>query len=169
MTTGTVPPEKGGPEEQPEIVEGRLAEEENQTILDEVREQLQAQREAAVDAEATSDDRLWAMLAYISQLLIPFLIPALVLLVEPNRKRPFQRYHALQALGLAILAVLYEVAATLVFTVLTTISFGLLGCILWPIFLVPIPVFIWYGVLAFEGRRFEVPWLTSFLQDQGWL
>ncbi|MEZ4636925.1 MAG: hypothetical protein R2856_18545 [Caldilineaceae bacterium] len=54
-------------------------------------------RDATVDSTANGDDRLIALLSYATQILIPFVMPALVLLSESSKKRPFQRFHAIQS------------------------------------------------------------------------
>src|SRR5512137_204458 len=44
-----------------------------------------------VDVLADSDDRLIALLSYVTQILIPVIMPIIVLLSESSKKRPFQR------------------------------------------------------------------------------
>lgn len=51
----------------------------------------------AAEGEATDSDRLMALLAYI----IGFVVPIIILLTDA-RNRPFQRYHAVQALALDV-------------------------------------------------------------------
>jgi len=58
--------------------------------------------DAAVDPEANSDDRLIALLAYVSQIFIPLIMPLIILISESSKKRPFQRYHAIQSLALSL-------------------------------------------------------------------
>lgn len=48
----------------------------------------------------TADDRLWAALVWLPA--IGWIIAILVLLMEQNRARPFQRFHAVNALGVAV-------------------------------------------------------------------
>src|SRR3712207_5229728 len=59
--------------------------------------------ESTVDTAATPDDRLIALLSYLTQVFIPLVMPVIVLLSESSKTRPFQRYHAVQSLGLALL------------------------------------------------------------------
>ncbi len=121
-------------------------------------------------AEApTSDDKLWAALSYVSQFIVPIIVPALLLLSETNRQRAFQKYHAVHSLALLAVAVLYELAAFIVYTLLSAVSAGCLACILWPVFLLPVAVLVYYAYLAYQGRYFEVPYLTRFLREQHWL
>nr|MBP6440007.1 hypothetical protein [Caldilineaceae bacterium] len=56
---------------------------------------------SSIDPEANSDDRLIALLSYVTQIIIPVIMPLIVLLSESSNKRPFQRYHAVQSLAFA--------------------------------------------------------------------
>jgi uncharacterized membrane protein len=116
-----------------------------------------------------SDDKLWAALSYVTQFIVPILVPLVLLLAESNRKRAFQKYHAVHALTLFAIAVIYELLATVVYTVLSAISLGCLACILWPLFLAPVVPLIYYAYQAYQGQYFEVPYLTRFLREQKWL
>ncbi len=115
----------------------------------------------------TENDRTWAMLAYIGQIVFPILMPIIVLLVEPNRHRSFQRYHALHALALGVVSAIYEVL--LVSLVLFFFGSGILFCLGFlslPLFFVPYVLVIWYGIQAYQGRWFEIPGITAFLRQQ---
>ena len=52
--------------------------------------------------DVTSDDKLWALLAYV---LSP-LIPIILLLMQDKKARPFIKYHTMQALVLGIIEVI---------------------------------------------------------------
>ena len=58
--------------------------------------------ELEVDPLADNDDRLIALLSYATQIIIPVIMPAIVLLSESSKKRPFQRYHAVQSLAFTV-------------------------------------------------------------------
>ena len=105
--------------------------------------------------DATSDDRLWALLAY---LLTP-LIPIIILVMESKKNRPFLKLHNAQALALGVVEVVLSI-------VLSIISLGILGCILPIIILI---INIYYGVKAYQGNVFEIPVLTNFVRQQGWM
>jgi len=101
--------------------------------------------------EPSSDDRLWALLAYI---LSP-IVPIIALLMEEKKSRPYIRFHSVQALVLGVINLVLGLvlSATIV-----------LACI---------PLFIWLymiylGVLAYQGKPFTVPFLTDFIKKQGW-
>lgn len=108
----------------------------------------------------TENDKLLAAVSY------PLPIVAIViLLVEEMRARPFQRYHAAQAL--AVNLVLWVVISVLG-AILAALSFflggvcGLGAGVLWL-------VTLYWGYEAFQGKTFEVPFVTQFLRGQGWL
>ena len=101
--------------------------------------------------EITSDDRLWALLAYV---LSP-IVPIIILLMEDKKNRPFLRKHNLQALVLGVINLVLSIvlSATLV-----------LACI---------PLLIWIymiylGIQAYQGKDFDVPLITKLIQSQGW-
>lgn len=130
---------------------------------------------SSVDPLADSDDRLIALLSYATQILIPVIMPAIVLLSESSKKRPFQRYHAVQSLALTVafwgLFVLAGIG-TAVVQVVPLIGFliGLMmACIMPLAWFAQALLLLYYGFQAYKGRRFAVPGLTSFLRDQNWL
>jgi uncharacterized membrane protein len=110
-----------------------------------------------------------AGLSYASQVVIPVVVPAIVLLSEDNKQRPFQRFHAIQSLGLLVAAVIYEILAAVIFTGGSIVSFGCLACVLWVLFLLPVLPALYYAYQAYQGNYFEIPWLTQFLVDNKWL
>lgn len=132
-------------------------------------------RDAAVDPEADSDDRLIALLCYVTQMVIPLIMPVLVLMSESSKKRPFQRFHAVQSLALVSLFVLMSLLVTIGTAIVSIIPVvgWLIG--LTVLCLSPIAVLMgyfavgYYGFQAYQGKRFGIPGLTSFLKDQGWL
>lgn len=96
-------------------------------------------------------DKVMAALAY------PIGVLALIiLLTEEMKARPFQRYHAVQALALNVGLLL-----------LSTLLGGSL-------ILVWLPGLLWLGTLyfarqAYRGVYVEIPLLTSMLKELGWL
>ena len=110
--------------------------------------------------DLTDNDRAMAALSYP----IP-IVAIVVLLVEEMKTRPFQKYHAVQAL--AANAVLWT-TIILLGCILGTLSFFLgavcstLAFLLWFITL-------YWAYQAYQGLYFEIPVLTRFLQSQNWL
>jgi uncharacterized membrane protein len=101
--------------------------------------------------DITDQDKLMAALSY------PIGIVALIiLLVEDMKNRPFQKYHAVQALGVNIAIVILSIV---------------LG---WTIILACVPLLLWlvtfyWAFKAYQGEYFEIPVLTGFMKGQGWL
>ncbi len=132
-------------------------------------------RDESVDPEANSDDKLIALLCYITQLFVPVVMPLIVLFSESSKKRPFQRYHAVQSLALSILIILVlgvmSIGGSILFVVpvIGWIVGGLLLCMTPIVALMAVVAALYYGFQAYQGKRFAIPGLTSLLQDQGWV
>ncbi len=105
-------------------------------------------------ADVTSDDRLWAMLAYI---LTP-VVPIVILLMEDKKNRPFLKAHNMQALILGVAEFIIE-------AILGAVSAGILGCVVW---VAAIVINVIYGLKANRGEVFEIPFITNFVRQQGW-
>jgi len=114
--------------------------------------------------DVTENDRLMALLAYI----IGVIVPIIILVSEENKNRPFQRYHAIQSLGLWVASSIYSVVACIAYFVLTTITLGILGVCLWILFLLPLVPVILYGIKAYQGEWVVIPVVTDFIKGQGW-
>jgi uncharacterized membrane protein len=115
--------------------------------------------------DVTDNDKLMALLAYI----FAVIVPVIILLAEDMKDRPFQRYHAIQSLGLSAVSLVYEIVACVVFTLLTAVTGGILGICLWFLFLLPVVPAIIYAIQAYQGKWLEIPVLTDFMKQQGWL
>ncbi len=105
-----------------------------------------------MNPEITSDDKLWALLAYI----ISPLISIIIMLMEEKKNRPFLKFHAMQALVLGVIDLILYVV----------LSFTIVGLC--------IPVLLWFamiywGVKAYQGEYVEVPVVTNFIKNQGWV
>ncbi len=109
--------------------------------------------QAPMSADATSDDKLWALLAYIFTPIVPIII----LLMEGKKNRPFIRAHNAQALILGIIIVILG-------AVIGPFTLGILSCVgvlLWF-------VCIYWGIQAYNGKYVEVPVVTNWVKSQGW-
>lgn len=95
------------------------------------------------NSEITSDDKLWAALAYVFSPLVPIIL----MLMEDKKNRPFIRAHNAQALILGII------------TILT--SGFCVGLLVWVY-----QLYIAYQ--AYQGKTVEVPVITNFIKGQGW-
>lgn len=131
--------------------------------------------DATVDVEANQDDKLIALLSYVTQIVIPLIMPIIVLLSESSKKRPFQRYHAIQSMALMLLFIAIAAAATIGTGIIQIIP--LIGQLVAVLMLCLMPIgwfmaviaLLYYGYQAFQGKRFAIPGLTSMLRDQGWI
>jgi len=109
---------------------------------------------APAGEEITSDDKLWAALSWIPW--VGWILAIIALLVEPQKNRPFVRFHAVQALaGNIILGV---ISLLLGITVI-------LACLAPFLYLAT----IYPAIKAYQGERLEIPWLTQFCKSQGWI
>lgn len=121
--------------------------------------------------QITDNDKLFAAVSYIF-----WPLAVIVLLSETNKERPFQRYHAVQALGFAIvMAVLYMifgcfyVIITAIAAAIAEVLGALVTCASAPFWLIPVALALWFAYRAYQGEQFEVPVLTEFIKGQGWL
>jgi uncharacterized protein len=96
-----------------------------------------------LNSEITSDDKLWALLAYV---LSP-LVPIIILVMEDKKNRPFLKAHNAQALILGIIMVI-------------TSTFCI-GILVWF-------YMIYLGIQAYNGKIVEVPVITNLCKGQGW-
>jgi len=121
--------------------------------------------------QVSDNDRLFAAGSYII-----WLIAVFVLISETNKKRAFQRYHAIQSLGFAVaLFIAYAVfcclyyALTIIAGAIADTLGTLVACLAIPIWFVPLAVAIWFAYRAYQGEQFEIPYVTQFMKGQGWL
>lgn len=114
----------------------------------------------------TSDDKTIAALAYPLVVVVP-----LIILLTESKNRPFQRYHAIQSLGLTAVLSIAAILLCIVITLLQIIPClgQVLGLLLALLYLLPIILVLYYAYKAYQGEMFEIPGLTSFMKQQGWL
>jgi uncharacterized membrane protein len=116
--------------------------------------------QAPSETGISDNDRLLAALSY------PIPILALViLLVEEMKQRPFQKYHAVQALAANVVLWVAVVVLGIVLGALTFFIGGLCGTLSPLLWLVT----LYWAYQAYKGQYFEIRWLTNFLRGQNWL
>ena len=93
--------------------------------------------------DVTSDDKLWAALAYV----FSPLVPVILMIMEDKKNRPFIRAHNVQALILGILSV---------------VSYWF--CVGFLILLYQ----LYLAYQAYQGKTVEIPVITNFVKNQGW-
>jgi uncharacterized membrane protein len=96
--------------------------------------------------EITSDDKLFAALAYA---LSP-LVPILLLFIEDHKDRPFIQAHNVQAL----------IAGIALWIIIVPITVGC-GSIAWF-------VMLYWAYRAYQGEIFKIPLIGDFVEKQGW-
>ncbi len=101
--------------------------------------------------EVTSDDKLWAALAYIFTPLVPIII----LLIEEKKNRPFIRSHNIQAL----------VWGVVFYIIVAITSAFLVGLCIWPLGLI---LQLYWAYKAYQGSSIEIPVISNFVRNQGW-
>ena len=125
---------------------------------------------AETDLTANSDDRLIALLCYWTQIVMPLVMPIIVLLSESSKRRPFQRHHAMQSLGLtgAIIGLLVVTSLIIPFIGFVVGLLALL-CLAPIAYIMIVTAYVFYGWQAHKGKRFSIPILSRFLRNQGWM
>lgn len=103
--------------------------------------------------DVTSDDKLWALLAYA---LSP-IVPVIILLMADKKDRPFIKAHNAQALAWGLVNV---VIGTILSSVLF-FCFGAPSIIIWA-------VGVYWGYQAYQGNMVTIPVITDFVKGQGW-
>jgi uncharacterized membrane protein len=98
----------------------------------------------------TSDDKLWSALSYVFSPIVPIIL----LLLEEKKNRPYIKFHAIQSLAVGIVFII----------VVPIIAVFTLGCgsIIWLI------MFYW-AYRAYQGEMFNIPVVTDFIKNQGWV
>lgn len=104
-------------------------------------------------SDLTSDDKLWALLAYLP--FVGWIIAIVALLMEDKKARPFIKFHSVQAL---ILAIINGIVAGVLSAVVIGICTGLAG----------MAYMLYIGYKAYQGETVTVPFVTDFIKKQGW-
>ncbi len=104
-----------------------------------------------MSGDVTSDDKLWAALAYVFTPIVPIII----LVMQDKKDRPFIKAHNMQALIWGV--VLYVIVAI-------TSAF-VVGLCIWPIGLL---IQLYWAYQAYQGKLITIPLLTDFIKNQGW-
>ncbi|MBK8987940.1 MAG: hypothetical protein IPM39_18040 [Chloroflexi bacterium] len=99
--------------------------------------------------DVTSDDKLWALLAYV---LSP-LVPIIIMVMEDKKGRPFLRAHNGQALAWGLLTVVVGMFTSFLCGIPAFLMW-LLGC--------------YWGWQAYQGQMVTIPVITGFVKNQGW-
>jgi uncharacterized membrane protein len=99
--------------------------------------------------DVTSDDRLWAALAYFFSPIVPIVL----LFLEDKKNRPFIKAHNMQAL-------LAGIALWVITAIVGPLTLGC-GFLLWFVMLIP-------AFKAYNGKLVEIPVISNFVRSQNW-
>jgi uncharacterized membrane protein len=125
---------------------------------------------ADLKIESNSDDRLMSALAWLTMVLLQLPIVSVIQLLSATTKdRSFQRHHAVTSLLFYVAAIVYEFVAAIVYTVLGAVTLGCGYACLWVIFFLPHVIGLYYALQAYNGKTLELPVLSNFGRQQGWL
>ena len=99
--------------------------------------------QAPMSSDITSDDKLWAALAYVFSPLVPIIL----MFMDDKKNRPYIKANNMQALILGIIT-----AVTSAFC---------------------IGILVWFyqrylGYQAYHGQTINIPIITDFCKNQGW-
>lgn len=113
---------------------------------------------------ATENERLLACLGYVSQIILPLVLPILLLANRTTRQSGFVRHHAVQAIALVGVGIVYDLLAGLLLLLLrSNESMVVLGLGL--LILPPVCVWLVFGIQSLRGLWIEVPLITNLLKD----
>jgi uncharacterized membrane protein len=104
-------------------------------------------------SDLTSDDKLWAMLAYVP--FFGWIIAIVALLMDDKKSRPFIKFHSVQGIVLAVIN-------GIVSSVLSFVIIGVCTGIAMIIYM------MYIGYKAYQGETIPVPFVTDFIKNQGW-
>jgi uncharacterized membrane protein len=100
--------------------------------------------------DITDNDKLMAAICYP----ISFIVSIVILLSESMKVRPFQKFHAVQAL-------VFDVVLWVIVFILAPFTCGL-SFLLWL-------VSLWPAYKAYQGEYVQLPVITDFIRKQGWV
>lgn len=108
------------------------------------------------ESEINDNDKLMAALSY------PIPIVAIVILLsETNKERSFQKFHAVQALAFWVVLTVIGMGVC----ILSIVTLGI-GAICFPILWL---VSLWPAYESYQGKYMELPVITDFIRNQGWV
>jgi uncharacterized Tic20 family protein len=104
--------------------------------------------------QSQSDDRTWAMLAYLLNFVAGIIAPLVIYLVKRDRS-PFVRFHAAQSLNLSITCAIYSISLFVLALVAGAVSHGL-GFLLVLLYFPLGVIFVIYVIMAaVAANRYE--------------
>ena len=102
-------------------------------------------------SDITDDDKLWALLSWITGV-----VAIVVLFMDDKKARPFIKYNA-------VMALVVVVVLSVLVSVISVITCGI-GAVTAIAFIYPIIL----GIQSYQGKWVTVPMVTDFVKNQGW-
>jgi uncharacterized membrane protein len=102
------------------------------------------------ELEVTPNDRTWAVLSWLPMTPLWPILAIVALLMENTKDRPFVRYNAVLSITTGVILI-----------PLTAITLGLAGFLYL--------VFFYWAYQAYQGETVEVPVVTNWVKERGWV
>jgi len=112
--------------------------------------QMEEIRESVEEPEVTSNDRTWAALIWIPTTPLWPILAVVILLMEDMKDRPFIRYNAVLSLATGVILI-----------PLSIVTLGLAALLYL--------IFFYWAYQAYQGKRVEVPLVSNWVRQQGWV
>ena len=112
--------------------------------------------EEQVTQQVTDDDKLWGLLSWLPW--VGWVLAIIALVIEPQKNRPFVRHHAIQSLAV-------NVVLSVLMIVLSIVTLGICALIFPLVWL----ALIYPAIKAYQGELIELPVITDFCKNQGWI
>ena len=100
--------------------------------------------------EITSNDRMWAALSWLPISPLWPIVAIVALVMDDTKDRPFVRYNAVVSIATGIATI-----------ILTFVTLGLGGLLF--------IVFLYWAYKAYQGETVEIPVISNFCRDRGWV
>jgi uncharacterized membrane protein len=100
--------------------------------------------------DITSNDRMWAALSWLPISPLWPIVAIIALVMEDTKDRPFVRYNAVVSIATGIVTFILA---------FVTLGFGALL----------IFVFFYWAYKAYQGETVEIPLISSFCRERGWV
>jgi uncharacterized membrane protein len=121
---------------------------------------------AAAPATAGSSTLATNLASALCYLLLPAII---FLLIEPYNRNREVRFHAWQAIGLAVVLTVFNIAVAIVFSIFIAATSGL-GIVIAPLLMLvhfgEVLLFIYVAFKAYQNQRISLPIIGPFAEKQ---
>jgi uncharacterized membrane protein len=102
------------------------------------------------ETEITSNDRMWAALSWLPISPVWPVLAIVALVMDNTKNRSFIRHHAMTSIVAGLILIPISII---------TIGIGALAYL----------IFFYWAYMAYQGELVEVPWLSNFMKEKGWI